>query len=67
MSSMLKTSVTSEVVFLNSGSAPVVNSTLSQQNQKPHEKDSVLKKKEEIKRFYLGCGNYQETARAFQL
>ena len=44
-----------------------VNSTLSWQNQKPHEKDLILKKKEEIKHFYVACGNYQETARAFQL
>ena len=44
-----------------------VNSTLSWQNQKPHEKDLVLKKKEEIKHFYVACGNYQEIARAFQL
>ena len=44
-----------------------VNSTLSRQNQKPHEKDIVLKKKKEIKHFYLACGNYRETARAFQL
>ena len=37
-----------------------VNSTLSRQNQKLHEK-------EEIKYFYLACGNYREIARAFQL
>ena len=43
-----------------------VNSTLSRQNQKLHEKDLVLKKKE-TKHFYLACGNYRETARAFQL
>ena len=43
-----------------------VNSTLIRQNQKLHEKDLVLKKKE-IKHFYLACGNYRETARAFQL
>ena len=35
-----------------------VNSTLSRENQKPHEKDLVLKKKEEIKHFHLACGNY---------
>ena len=28
---------------------------------------SSQKKKEEIKHFYLACGNYRETARAFQL
>ena len=44
-----------------------VNSILSRQNQKPHEKDLVLKNKEEIKHFYLDCGNYREAARAFQL
>ena len=27
-------------------------------NQKPHEKYLVLKKEEEIKHFYLACGNY---------
>ena len=37
-----------------------VNSTLSRQNQKLHEK-------EETKYFYLACGNYREIARAFQL
>ena len=36
-------------------------------NQKSHEKYLVLKKEEEIKRFYLACRNYRETARAFQL
>ena len=45
-----------------------LNSTLSRENQKPHEKDLVLKKKkEETKHFYLACGNYRETARIFQL
>ena len=41
----------------------IVNSTLSRQNQKPHD----FSKKEEIKHFYLAYGNYRETARAFQL
>ena len=47
-----------------------VNSTLSRQNQKPHEKYLVFKKKKkkkEIKHFYLACENYRETAKAFQL
>ena len=43
-----------------------VNSTLSRQDQIPHENDLALKKKE-IKLFYSACGNYRETARAFQL
>ena len=42
-----------------------VNSTLSRQNQKPHEKYLVLKKEEEIKHFYLACGNYREKQEHF--
>ena len=44
-----------------------VRSRIIRQIQKPQEKDLVQKKKEEIKHFYLACGNYRETARAFQL
>ena len=53
--------------FINGLMKSTVKSTLSRQSQKPHEKDLVLKKKGEIKHFYLACENYRETARACQL
>ena len=42
-----------------------VNSTLSGQNQKTHEKELVLTKKEGIEHFYLAYGNYGEQQEHF--